>query len=162
MDHCGSWRTAVNDVPRVTREIERVLLPRYAEARRQTETRPPARAAFQPPNELVGEWGGTIRTWDRTMPLTLTVRSDGDVHVHIEGQLEALLNDAKWEGNELTGRFAGTIPTSDASRWPHEILISLRLRNATLSGMAAAVTTTDPVYFALSSYASLTKKVATK
>jgi hypothetical protein len=28
--------------------------------------------------------------------------------------------------------------------------------------MAAAVTTTDPVYFALTSYASLTKKIAAK
>ena len=153
---------AVADAPRVTREIERVLLPKYAEVRRQTETRPPARTPFQPPNELVGEWAGTIRAWDRTMPLTVNIHPDGDVHVHVEGQMEALLNDAKWEGNELTGRFAGTVPTSDASRWPHEILFSLRLRNGALSGMAAAVTTTDPVYFALTSYASLTKKVAAK
>jgi hypothetical protein len=153
---------AVADAPKVTHEIERIILPRYAEAQRLTQTPPPAKTAFRPPNELVGEWSGTIRTWDRSMPLTVAIKPDGDVHVHVEGQMEALLNDAKWENNELTGRFAGTIPTSDASRWPHEILLSLRLRNAALSGMAAAVTTTEPVYFALTSYASLTKKVAAK
>jgi CubicO group peptidase (beta-lactamase class C family) len=153
---------AVADAPKVTHEIERIILPRYAEAQRLTQTPPPAKTAFRPPNELVGEWSGTIRTWDRSMPLTVAIKPDGDVHVHVEGQMEALLNDAKWENNELTGRFAGTIPTSDASRWPHEILLSLRLRNAALSGMAAAVTTTDPVYFALTSYASLTKKIAAK
>ena len=94
--------------------------------------------------------------------LDLSALQGIDVHVHVEGQLEALLNEAKWENKELTGRFAGSIPTSDASRWPHEILFSLRLRNGVLSGMAAAVTTTDPVYFALTSYASLTRKVAEK
>ena len=154
---------AVNDAPRITREIERVLLPRYAEARRQGEPHPAAsRAPFQLPNELVGEWTGTVRTWDRTMPWTMTIRQDGDVHVHLAAQSEALLTDVHWENNELTGKFAGTIPTSDASRWPHEVLLSLRLRNGGLNGFAAAETTTDPVYFALSSYASLTKKMVAR
>jgi CubicO group peptidase (beta-lactamase class C family) len=155
---------AVADAPKITREIERIVLPKYSEARRlaQTPPQPATKTPFVPSNELVGEWSGTVRTWDRSMPLTVSIRPDGDVHVHLGDELETLLNDTKWEKNELTGRFAGTIPTSDASRWPHEILFSLRLRNGALTGMAAAVTTTDPVYFALTSYASLTKKVAAK
>ena len=92
--------------------------------------------------------------------MTLTVQPDGDVHVRLESGLEALVNGARWDNDNLTGRFAGTIPTSDASRWPHYVELSLRLRQGTLSGMASAVTTSERVYFALSSYVSLTRKAA--
>ena len=154
----------VGDVGRVSHEIERVTLPKYADARRRTEERrraATARAgAFTPPPQLVGEWSGTIRTWERSVPFALVVQNDGDVHAKIEGQLESLLNDVEWGENTLIGTFRGSIPTPDASRWPHNVTVSLHLRGSTLNGMASAVTTTDPVYFALSSYASLTKKVA--
>src|SRR5262249_6063488 len=62
---------AVIDVGRVSREIERVVLPRYAEARRN-EPRPQQAGAakFTPPADYVGEWTGTVRTWDRTMPIS--------------------------------------------------------------------------------------------
>jgi CubicO group peptidase (beta-lactamase class C family) len=153
---------AVNDVPRITRAIERVLLPKYAEARRLAEVRPPAPPPFKPTAELLGEWTGTVRTWDRTLPITIVVQPDGDIHVKLDKEMEALLNDVHWEGTALVGRFAGTIPTPDASRWPHEVLLSLRLRNGTLSGMASAESTTDPVYYALTSYASLTRKVVAR
>jgi hypothetical protein len=126
-----------------------VTLPRYAEVRRRAdaEARQKAQAAnakvFVAPAELLGEWSGTLRTWERTIPMTLTVQPDGDVHVRLEGGLEALVNGARWDENNLTGRFAGTIPTNDASRWPHYIELSLRLRQGTLTGMASAVTTTE-------------------
>jgi CubicO group peptidase (beta-lactamase class C family) len=155
----------VAEVPRIGREIERVLLPRYADARRRSDTaQPPAAttARFTPPNELVGEWAGTLRTWERTLPMKLVVQTDGDVHVSIDGGLETVLNQVRWQGNQLEGRFAGTIPTSDASRWPHNVELSVRLRGGTLNGMAAAETTTDPVYFALSSYVALSRRASDK
>lgn len=155
---------AVGEVPRVSREIERVMLPRYADARRRAEaearrTQTQAqREHFTPRAELVGTWTGTVRTWQRTVPFTLTVKPDGHVHARLDSLPEALVNDLHWEGTALVGRFAGTIPTSDAARWPHEVLLSLRMRNDTLSGMASAVTTTERVYYALTSYASLAKE----
>ncbi len=156
---------AVADVPRISREIERVVLPRYAEARRRAEPSPPSAAAgarFDPPAGLAGEWSGTLRTWERTVPMKLVVLADGDVHVTLGDGLETVLNRVQWQENELVGRFAGTIPTVDAARWPHDVLVSLRLRGGTLSGTAAAMTTTERVYFALSSYVALTRKVADK
>ena len=51
---------------------------------------------------------------------------------------------------------------SDASRWPHNILLNLRLRGGALTGMASAQTTTDPVYFALTSYVALSRKATDK
>lgn len=154
----------VSDVGRVSRAIERVVLPRYADARARAERATPATAAppFVPSQELVGEWTGTLRTWDRTVPMTLSIRPDGDVHVRLQGGLEAVLNETRWQDQTLTGRFAGVVPTSDARRWPHEIVLSLRLRGGVLGGMGAALSTTDPVYFALTSYVSLSRQRATK
>lgn len=160
---------AVSDVGKVSREIERVVLPRYAEARARAErATPPQPLAgapappFVPPQELIGEWVGTVRTWDRVVPMTLSVRADGDIHVRLEGGLESVLNEVRWQNKTLVGRFAGTIPTSDARRWPHEIVLSLRPRDGVLGGMVAALSTTDPVYYALTSYAKLTRKSAAK
>jgi len=160
---------AVADVPRISREIERVILPRYADARRRwagdaraQQSSADSSTRFAPPKELVGEWTGTLRTWERVIPMTLVMKADGDMHVRLEGQREALLTDVRWADSTLEGRHAGTIPTSDAMRWPHDIALSLRLRGGTLSGSASALTTTDPVYFALSSYVTLTKKVVVK
>jgi CubicO group peptidase (beta-lactamase class C family) len=149
---------AVGNVPRIAREIERVMVPKFAEIRRRTDRPPPPRTAFVPPNELVGRWNGTVRTWDKTLPFSLTIKADGDIHVKLADQPEALLTEVRREDGALVGRFAGTIPTSDAARWPHSVLLSLRLKGRTLSGMAAALTTTDPVYYALTSFASLTKQ----
>lgn len=158
----------VSDVGKVSREIERVVLPRYAEARARADlaTPPPVAGApappFVPPEELIGEWVGTVRTWDKVVPMTLSVRADGDIHVRLEGGLESVLNEVRWQNKTLVGRFAGTIPTSDARRWPHEIVLSLRPRDGVLDGMVAALTTTDPAYYALTSYAKLTRKSAAK
>lgn len=156
----------VGDVGRPFRQIERVILPKYAEARRRAEQLQPTSSTapkpFVPPSELLGEWSGTVRTWERTIPMTLAVQPDGDVHVRIEGELESLLNNVRWQDNTLVGRFAGSIPTSDASRWPHDVLVSLRLRNGSLSGMASALQIAEPVHFALTSYVTLTRKTPMK
>lgn len=150
-------------IGRIASEITGVVLPKFAEARRRQMAQPQQSAAptpFTPTPELLGEWMGTLRTWERTIQMSLVFQPDGDVHVRMGGQLETLLDQLSWRNNNLRGRFAGTVPTSDARRWPHSVLLNLRLRNGTLSGMATAQTTAEPVCFALTSYASLTKKVA--
>ena len=151
------------DVGKPFREIERIVLPKYAEARRraaQTTSTPPK--SFVPPGELLGEWSGTVRTWERTIPITLVVQQDGDVHVRLGGGLESLLNEIRWQDNMLVGRFAGNVATPDAARWPHDVLVSLRLRNGALSGMVAALQVAEPVHFALTSYATLMRKAESK
>ena len=155
----------VADVGKPFREIERIVLPKYADARARAAQTTAASAApkpFVPPAELLGEWTGTVRTWERTIPITLLVQPDGDVHVRLGGGLESLLNEARWQGNTLTGRFPGDVATSDAARWPHDVLLSLRLRNGTLTGMVSALQVAEPVHFALTSYGVLTRKAETK
>lgn len=140
---------------RITEEIVGAVLPSYAAARRDP-TPPVTPPPFQAPPELRGEWSGTLRTYEGTVPFVLTVR-ENDVHARIADQPEAVLDRAAFRFGALTGRLAATITTADARRHAHQITLGLWLRDGVLSGQASALTTTDPVYFALSSYVELRK-----
>ncbi|MGH7561848.1 MAG: serine hydrolase domain-containing protein [Gemmatimonadales bacterium] len=127
--------------------------------------RPPATTVtslgFAPPSELWGEWTGTVRMYDgASAPITLMIKPD-DVHVRF-GSTNALwtvLNFATYRGNVLGGRFAGTIPSEEAKKYPHAVGLSLWLDSGKLRGWAAAITTDDPVTGAMSSYAELSRRV---
>lgn len=68
---------------------------------------------------------------------------------------KTLRNTRAWRSGVLTGSFLGTV---DAKTIPHQIGIELRLVGGKLRGQVSALSTTDPIYFALASYAELTKK----
>ncbi len=150
-------------VNRIAEDVAGAVLPRYAAALRERRARAAGTpsAAFAPTPELLGEWSGTIRTYQGTLPLTLSFQPDGDVHVRIGEQLRTLLNDAAFRDGQLTGRFAGHIPTPDAEHHRHIVLLNLRLRgDGRLGGQATAHTPSEPLYFALTSYVELTKRAA--
>jgi len=135
------------------------LVPRYADslkARRARQT-PPTPATWSTPARLAGEWKGTIRTWDGTKPFTLTFQADGDVVARLGDSPRALVWDAGWQGDSVfVGRFAGTVPTPDASLHRHSIFLNLTWRGGKLSGQASAQTIPpDTVYFARTSYIDL-------
>jgi CubicO group peptidase (beta-lactamase class C family) len=114
---------------------------------------------FRPPSSLVGEWAGTLRTWEREIPMRVTVAADGDVHVAVEGQLEAVLNGAGFSGGRLQGRYAGRIPTPDVMRWPlHSVALDLKLEGDRLWGQASAQTEADPTYYSLASFVDLRRR----
>lgn len=104
---------------------------------------------------LVGTWEGALHTYEGRVPMRLEVRRDGEVRVRLAGQLEALLNFALVERHRIAGRFAATIPTTDARRHVHSVLLDLRLRDGRLSGPATAQTTEEPIHFALTSFVEL-------
>ena len=66
----------------------------------------------------------------------------------------AVLNGATFRDKQLTGRFAGTIPSHEAKSFPDTIYLSLLLREGTLQGLAAAESIDDPPA-ALSSYVEM-------
>ena len=144
----------------IAEEIVGTMLPKYGIAVRAKRNAPPnptpsSAAAFKPGPELRGPWSGTVRTWQGTVRLSLDIRPDGDVHVALGDQYETLLNQTRFRDGMLTGRFAGTIPTPDASRHPHTVRIELLLRGDQLAGQVSAVTEVEPRHCALSSYAEL-------
>lgn len=141
-------------------DIAGVLLPKYAAGLKERRARrPPLPVPFSPSAELVGEWSGTLRTWSGTLPLTLTIKSDGEVLVKLGDQLTALLNEVRFKNGVLSGRFAGQIPTEDVLRHPHSIAVDLTLRNGKLAGQASAQTPEVPiVWYSLASYVELAKK----
>lgn len=120
----------------------------------------PERGPFKPTAEQLGEWTGTLKTWERDVPLAMRVEEDGDIKVRLGSGLWTLLNQVWWTEERLAGRFAGTIPTADAGRHPHTIQLELRARDGKLAGQATAIASEEPAYFALSSYAELTKRPA--
>jgi CubicO group peptidase (beta-lactamase class C family) len=119
----------------------------------------PKPAPFNAPANLVGEWSGTIKTYQGTVPLHLTIKGSeirvrmGDSHAQT-----MLLDHPQLAHGVLSGEFAGTIPTDDARRHPHQVTLSLHVEGNKLKGFAAAVDTDTRATFALSSYAELTKR----
>jgi beta-lactamase family protein len=148
---------------RIAQEISASVLRGYADTLRARRGRDEGRQvpSFTTPADLAGEWTGTIRTWQDTVPFTLVFQPDGDVHATLGTQLTALINGPTWRDEVFSGRFAGTIPTPDASRQRHSVLLNLRLKEGKLFGQASAQTTQEPVYFALTSYVQLTRKATT-
>jgi CubicO group peptidase (beta-lactamase class C family) len=147
----------------VASQIENVLLPNREQAivaeRAAQQGRP--RATFMAPSELVGEWTGTVRTYQGTVPIALRVKSD-EVLVRLGGQgsLWTLLNRPNYNNDVLAGQFVGTVPTADAKRHPHDVNMSLYFADGTLRGFIAAVSTDRPISGAVSSYAELTRQTA--
>jgi hypothetical protein len=144
----------------VADDIVAAILPRYASERaarraRQAAAPPTAPAAF-PPADLAGAWTGTLRTYDGgAVPIALLFQPDGDVHVTLDAQLKTLLVAPSYNKGELTGRFLGTLPTEEQRRHAYSIQLDLRLRDGALRGQASALSTEDPVYYALTSYVEL-------
>ena len=149
-------------VGRIAAELAAAAMPdfaaRRAEAQRQPQT-PPATPSFHADAQLLGTWEGTLRTYDRELPLRLTVQESG-ITVTLADQPALELAGAVFrpQTGQLTGRFNTTIPTEDARRHPHSVLLNVYLRNGVLQGQASAQTTAPPIYFALSSYVQLTRK----
>ena len=117
-------------------EISKTVLP-------DLTRRPPAPAAavaaFEPPGELIGTWTGHVHTPRAPLDLTLEIRKDGDVHARLGTQLQTLLNRVTLRDGYLTGTMMGDIGTEDASRTPHTLSLTLKLRGSVLVGGVTAM-----------------------
>jgi hypothetical protein len=152
-------------VGRIAQELAGAVLPGYSERIRERRTAAAAQPQPAPASAavpaLIGEWTGMIHTPGDSLPLTLVVQPDGDVHVRMGDDLRTLLNDVSApDGTRIVGRFAGTIPEEEAARHAHTVLLDVRLRGDTLSGQATAQTIGWPYYFALTSYVELKRAPA--
>jgi CubicO group peptidase (beta-lactamase class C family) len=143
----------------IAQDIAAILLPRYADSLKVRRGRPaPAPRSFAVTPELIGQWSGTLRTWDSAVAVRMLVKPDGDIHIWLGNQPRAILNDVSLIDGRLAGRFAGEIPTQDAKRWPHFVMLGLLLQDGTLKGQANAMSLTDPIMYSLASYLELKRQ----
>ena len=116
-------------------------------------------AAFVPPQELLGEWQGTVQTFQGNRPMKLSVKSGREIAIELDGQpggpvpIETPLGPLGFRNGWLTGLFFGMIPTEDARRSSHVVFLRLQLQGDTLSGTVSAVAVNET--FALPYWASL-------
>ena len=144
-------------------EAERAEAARAEAAERAAAAAPGAATgiggSFVPPAALMGEWVGTLRTWVGEIPMAIAVGENGDVHVAVEGRLDAVLNGVGFDDGRLRGRYAGRIPTPDVMRHPlHSVALDLRLEGDRLYGQASAQTEANPTFYSLASFVDLTRR----
>jgi hypothetical protein len=133
---------------RAAEEMLAIMLPEFAARRKATrdarsaerEKLQKAKYVFKPGKELTGDWIGAVETYNGSIPLTMRIKSGGDVHLQLGTQLKALVNDVKFRDGEFKGVFAGDIGTADANRRPYRLNLDLKLRGELLNGCVIAVT----------------------
>jgi len=125
----------------LVQEILRVLMPNLPPPPART---PQSEPVFTPGAELTGEWRGTLETYQGSRPLVLRIEESGAVRVRLANQLWTLLNQVSFRDGWLSGRFAGDVGAEDASRRPHTILLTLKLRGESLNGAASSVSLPGP------------------
>jgi len=143
-------------------DILAALLPDYAAGLERRRASPPGvapRPAFVPTPELVGTWTGQVVTWQRTLPIRMVVKPDGDVHVTFDNQPEALLNGVSYMNGDFNGRFTGSLSEPDIGRHPHVLILeNLRLRNGKLCGTFMASEVTGRGHYSLPSWVEMERK----
>ena len=160
----------------IVQHVAAAILPKYTAGLNAGAPAPPQSAQpsleTQLPllAELVGTWTGTAWTWQGSVPLTLIVQPDGNVHVRLGNQLETLLTTVPpfIKERRLVGMFTGTMPTPDLKNYADKIGLTLSLRDGRLIGEALAFNDVDfdpyagKPNFTISSYVELTRKNAAK
>lgn len=154
---------------RVASDLAAAVMPTFASVRaaRRAEAAARARADAPPgtapanfvaPAVARGTWRGTLRMYDRSIPLVLWI-GESDIRVRLGERpaLWTLVNDATFVNGLIGGRFVGTIPTDDARRAPHVVAMSLRLHDGALRGWMAAQVNVPTNDFSLSSFADLAR-----
>jgi CubicO group peptidase (beta-lactamase class C family) len=134
---------ATEFVNRVADEIIGAVLTGYADQ----EGRPTGPASASPAFEIpAGTYSGEIRTFEGAIPLTLEKERGGELYAHLGGPESParLVRDLppvvpRFPG-QYKGSFAGPLGDSDAARYPHSVVLSLRLAGAELVGIASAMT----------------------
>jgi CubicO group peptidase (beta-lactamase class C family) len=135
----------------IARQILAALVPAYGESLgRQAAGPASAGSTASPPAtfvagpELIGRWQGAVATHEGDRPIELDFKESGDIHVRLEGQLKTLVSEARFEGDRLTGVFAGDVGTEDANRRPGHLYLDLVLRGRVLNGSLTAKSHPSP------------------
>jgi len=146
-------------------EIANLLLPEKKTEEKEQAQEQSEQVSSESDSVLLGTWEGILTTYEGENPITMEFQEDGDVHVSFNREgpndvmnLATLLNNFAFNDGRVQGQFYGTIETSDAKRYPHNIWVSMKLKGDRLVGYIGVYTTTKRVHWMLPSYITLTKK----
>jgi hypothetical protein len=142
---------ATNGSSSIPRAIDQYILPAlvpgYPE-KAEWHRLPPAPIQTPDPSapgcgQLLGEWHGSVHTYETEMPVSLRFLPSGAIHATLgQQQQTTLVNDVQWDEGWLRGAMAGCIETADALRRPqhphHHVYIELKLRGDRLCGVLIA------------------------
>ncbi len=112
----------------ISDQIMASLLPKW----KQTADTPHAPTANpQPVTSITGVWKGKVATYDRDIPMTLTVTPTGEAHIKLGDQLESLVTHPHFtQGGYLRGILDGSLEIKDGVRRPYVLTFALKLRDA--------------------------------
>ena len=158
-------------VGRITDGILGTLLPDYEDSPKEgADESEPAFGPYEPSPALAGLYKGGIKTYAGDIPVRLDFQDDGDIHfmkpleidrtwvLKDQDHLNTLLNDPGMSGNRIYGWVHATMPTGDASRHPHVLVMDITHDGDRIEGSVTAVSAAERMYFGLSYYVSLKKQ----
>lgn len=118
-----------------------------------------AERPYEPQVNLIGRWDGYILSIKDQIPIKLLFQSDGEIHIQIGEQPESELNNTGYLEGLLAGEFTAILPMEEKEDVPHKNTISLRLKNAQLSGFVTSEITNEKGDFSLAAYVHLSKDI---
>ena len=98
--------------------------------------------------EWIGSWPGEIVTWERRIPATMNIASNG-ITISIGGALSRL----RWNAGFLRGETPCEVPLSDAKGQPTKCDVALRLTDGRWTGSVRVISTGPRSDFSLPTYA---------
>jgi len=106
---------------------------------------PRSDVAFPPGADWVGEWRGSVHTYEGEESLRLWVKESGEVQVQLGSQFRTLLDQVRYRDGFLEGKMMGVLDTDDlhwekANGRPYFLELEIRLREQRLMGQLTAET----------------------
>ena len=155
--------TANRNLSSYVRDIFAALLPKVAEERNKAQNSPEQNPKkIEVPQDLIGIWEGEIKTHSGDVPIKMEFKENQKVTCRLTGEeytdMRPLAPFGQFNFREdgFNGSFNILLPTEDASREKHSLLIDLMLIDQTLVGIASAVAYNQK--FRLPSYIKLIKE----
>ncbi|UCF04128.1 MAG: beta-lactamase family protein [bacterium] len=155
---------------RIAKAVLAILLPDYLEnlEKEKIGQSPPFDPYIATP-EFTGTWKGNIKTHEGDVPVYMVFQKDGDIHflkqldinrkwvLQQQGLFDRLLNNTGIRDDRIYGWVYAHIPTADAQRIPHVMVVDVVRHGRKLNGSVSAVSAHERMYFGLSYYISLEK-----
>ena len=132
---CNSRQYALTSL--IVKETLSVMLPSYRHRAEEEDKQEPV--TFKPSPELVGEWSGSVHTYKENIPISLSIKNSGDIHIKMRNQSITHLDNTRLQDGFIKGSFSGDIGTEDSNRLPYKLYISIKPRKQVLNGSVISI-----------------------